>query len=89
MHFDQRVPGYSVNNSGLVECHNQDEIKAQEGLLKELMAQSATAIFTGRGIVGISLPVRIFEPKSLLEREARYFAYVPLYLNKAVQTTDP
>ena len=53
------------------------------------MAQSATAIFTGRGIVGISLPVRIFEPVSLLEREARYWSYVPYYLKRAASIKDP
>lgn len=96
--FDQRIaglsvekrrPGYIVNAEGVVECYNQEEIKAQEGLLGELMSQSATALFTGRGIVGISLPVRIFEPVSLLEREARYWSYVPFYLKKAASLRDP
>lgn len=87
--IEQRHPGYNIDPKGVIECNNLEEIKAQDGLLSDLMSQSATALFTGRGIVGISLPVRIFEPVSLLEREARYWGHVPYYLKKAASTKDP
>lgn len=39
----------------------------------------------GRGIVGVSLPCKIFEPTSLVERITRWWGFLPLYLAKAVE----
>jgi hypothetical protein len=40
-------------------------------------------------MVGVSLPVRIFEPRSMIERINDFWAYTPLYLSAAAQMTDP
>ncbi len=43
----------------------------------------------GRGIVGISLPVRIFERRSLIEKLCDVWATGPNYLKKAALERDP
>lgn len=43
-------------------------------------------LIKGQGIVSISLPVRIFEPRSTLERICDNWAFLPIYLKKASQT---
>jgi hypothetical protein len=39
----------------------------------------------GRNVVAISLPVRIFEPRSTLERICDTWGLVPIYFAKAAQ----
>jgi len=49
----------------------------------------AKNIYDGKGVVGISLPVRIFEPRSTLERIIDWWSFAPTYLTKAANATDP
>jgi len=37
-------------------------------MFKDLIKKLASQIYKGQGVVGISLPVRIFEPRSLTDR---------------------
>ena len=39
--------------------------------------------------MNVSLPIKIFEPRSFLEKTAADFAYSPFFLNKAYAATDP
>jgi hypothetical protein len=45
-------------------------------------------VFSGQSVIGISLPVRIFEPRSLLERICDWYGFAPVYLKQAAKTTD-
>jgi hypothetical protein len=45
-------------------------------------------IFTGQGMVNMSLPVRIFEPRSTLERIADNFAFLNSYVKKAEEAKN-
>jgi len=49
----------------------------------------AKNLIDGKGVVGISLPVRIFEPRSTLERIVDWWSYGPTYLKNAALSTDP
>lgn len=53
-------------------------------MIKKIMQSVAE----GRGIVGVSLPVRIFEPRSLLERIVDWWAFAPHMLSQA-HSLDP
>ena len=37
----------------------------------------------GKDIIGLSLPVRIFEPRSVIERITDWWAFLPIYLPRA------
>lgn len=56
-------------------------IKKFKGLVGEIISQ----VF--KALVGkpISLPVKIFEPKSTLQRICDYWSFAPLFLNKAAE----
>jgi hypothetical protein len=43
----------------------------------------------GKHVVGVSLPVRIFEPRSTLERMVDWWCTAPLFLKQAGETNDP
>ena len=54
-----------------------------KGVVKDVISQAASNIFSGQSVIGISLPVRIFEPRSLLERICDWYGYGPIFLKKA------
>lgn len=65
-----------------------DEIKTQEGLIMNLMRDVGRTLMEGKNIVGISLPVIIFEPRSTLERITDNWAFLPIYLRMASSIKD-
>ena len=47
------------------------------------MKQAGKQLYEGKNMVSISLPVRIFEPRSTLERICDWWSYLPIYLRLA------
>ena len=84
--LEERKPGYKITKSGGVECCNPDEIKSQEGIVIELMKTAGKTLMEGKNSVGISLPVRIFEPRSTIERICDGWSFGPIYLNRAANS---
>lgn len=65
------------------EGYKSNAIEKQKGIFKDVLSKAASNVFTGKSIIGISLPVRIFEPRSLLERICDWYGFGPLFLKKA------
>ena len=55
----------------------------------DILSKLAKSISNGRGVVGISLPVRIFEPRSLIERITELWSFAPCFLSQAAKITNP
>lgn len=72
-----------------MECFHRDELKCQEGIVIDLMKSAGKQLLEGKNVVGISLPVRIFEPRSTIERICDWWAFAPIYLKAAGRVTDP
>ena len=51
-----------------------------KGIFADLIKSFSEAIATGKGLVGVSLPIRIIEFKSYLERIVSSFSFSPSYL---------
>jgi len=73
---------------GSIEMYNHDILKRQKQVLGSLIKQFGSALFTGKSIMNISLPVSIFEARSQIEREAYSLLYAPAFLEKAGSITD-
>lgn len=58
-------------------------MKCQEGIVFDLMKSAGKQLMEGKNVVGISLPVRIFEPRSTIERVCDWWAFGPIYLARA------
>ena len=58
-------------------------MEKQKGVVKDVLSKAAANVFSGQSIIGISLPVRIFEPRSLLERICDWYGFAPVYLRQA------
>ena len=73
---------------GLI-CVDQEAIAKQKGVIGDVFKQVVSNISKGLGAVSISLPVRIFEPRSTAERLVDRFSFCPLLLTPASRLTDP
>jgi len=77
---------YTKNPDGTFEMINKVHLKKQKQVLGFLMKQFGSNLFLGKPINGVSLPVTIFEPRSILERQANSFMYAPHFLGLGGQT---
>ena len=70
-----------------VYCLNQEVVDKQSGIIKEVLTQLTKCIWSGTAM-SLSLPIRIFEPRSYLERYTDWFAFAPILLTKAGACKD-
>lgn len=85
---DEVLAAFKVNDNGYLECTDEAIIEGNKGVIPYVLKQLAKNVFTGKGIVSISLPVRIFQPKSLLERILDACSFVPTFFKKAWEVDD-
>jgi hypothetical protein len=64
-------------------------MEKQRGVLKHFLSKLGTNIMSGSGIMNVSLPINIFDERSLLEVLAHQCRLSPYFLEKAGQTKDP
>lgn len=74
---------FSKEKDGDLRLTNKDLVDRQKGILAYVIRKAASQILEGKSIVGLSLPVRIFEPRSILERLSDLWTFAPHYLTKA------
>ena len=86
---DEIFHGLEALPSGELKLVDPDILKSQKGLIKDALSSILKSVSEGRGVVGASLPIRIFEPRSLIERISDLWMCAPNYLIPATQTTDP
>lgn len=87
--LNERLKNYVRYREGGVECRNLEEIRAQDGLFLELMKRAGKQLLEGKNIVGVSLPVKIFEPRSTLTRLTDLWGTAYEYINKASECFNP
>ena len=78
---------YLIKDYQGVYCLNQEVIDKQSGIIKEVITQLTKCLWSGTAM-SLSLPIRIFEPRSMLERYTDWFAFAPELLTKAGECTD-
>jgi hypothetical protein len=59
--------------SGGLRCTDEEAMERQKGVLKDVVKEFAKNFIKGLGISHMSLPVRMFEPRSTIQRVADYF----------------
>ena len=78
---------YLIKDYYGVYCLNQEVIDKQSGIIKEVVTQLTKCLWSGTAM-SLSLPIRIFEPRSMLERYTDWFSFAPDLLNKAGTCKD-
>lgn len=87
--LEDLLAGMEQPEDGGLKCADKEIISKQKGVLGSLLAQAAKSVFQKGGFVRISLPVRIFEPRSTLDRILDAWRLAPTYLTRAAQQKDP
>lgn len=80
--------GLERDPEGGLVCVDPEALKRQEGVATHVIKQLGWALLKGLGAVSISLPIRIFEPRSTCERLIDRFSFAPVFLTKAAAMSD-
>ena len=87
--LEERLKSYIRNPEGGVECKNYEELHSQDGIILDMMKRAGKQLLEGKNIVGISLPVKIFEPRSTLTRLMDIWGTGYKYFNQAAEISNP
>uniref|UniRef100_A0A0G4F0S0 PH domain-containing protein n=1 Tax=Chromera velia CCMP2878 TaxID=1169474 RepID=A0A0G4F0S0_9ALVE len=77
-----------VSHYGGLKLIDQDLLDKQKGVASDMLRQAASLIAQARPLTQISLPVRVFEGRSLLQRVADLWGFGPAFLPLAARYTD-
>jgi hypothetical protein len=69
--------------TGGYKSEDWEQIKAQREVAWDLIKQMGQNLTNGRSIINVTMPARIFEPRSYLQRIADGWCYAPIYLTQA------
>ena len=61
---------------GLI-CTNEEALNKQKGILSHVAKEAVKLAMAGKGIAHISLPIKIFEPRSSIHRMADLWTFAP------------
>ena len=86
--YDQDyLKDYLIKDYYGVYCLNQEVVDKQIRIIKEVITQLTKCLWSGTAM-SLSLPIRIFEPRSMLERYTDWFSFATDLLNKAGSCKD-
>jgi hypothetical protein len=83
----ERVP--EADAAGGYKFSDPAAIAEQRGVVWDMLKQVASNVTEAKNLVNVSLPVRIFEARSYLERITDSWCYAPVFLSKAAAEKDP
>eukprot|EP00826_Nyctotherus_ovalis_P002050 TRINITY_DN10389_c0_g1_i11.p1 TRINITY_DN10389_c0_g1~~TRINITY_DN10389_c0_g1_i11.p1 ORF type:complete len:455 (-),score=103.04 TRINITY_DN10389_c0_g1_i11:136-1500(-) len=79
------LEGFSIPPEGGLACSDKEVLKRQSGVISSLVKQ----MIKNFSIEKMSLPVRIFEPRSMSDRVVDLWRFAPRYLSEASMKQDP
>ena len=77
-----QLNGYVFLKEGGLQCVDQRVLSNQRGVIMEVIASVTACLVKGKGIVGLSLPIRLFEPRSTLERMLDRWSFMPVFMRE-------
>lgn len=85
---DVILSGFEADESGAIICNDKEALDRQKGVLAHVAKQIAMNLLKGLSISHISLPIKIFEPRSSIQRICDLWTFAPRYLKEAGRTED-
>mmetsp|Transcript_4225 Transcript_4225/g.15173 ORF Transcript_4225/g.15173 Transcript_4225/m.15173 type:complete len:438 (-) Transcript_4225:311-1624(-) len=79
-------------DSGGLHCHDKELVNKRgllQDLIKQLTLDMPSNLIKGKNLLTISMPVRIFEPRSFLEKILDTWYEAPVHLSNAADASDP
>ncbi len=80
MKKEEILKGFKEAPEGGLICTDEEAMERQKGVLIEVVKQLAMCMLKGLTLSHISMPVKIFEPKSSLQRLMDMWSFAPKYL---------
>jgi hypothetical protein len=89
--YENHVASHFVQSPGDTSLTFVDikTMEKQRGVLKHFLTKIGSNLLSGSGIMNVSLPINLFDQRSLLEAFAHQSRLSPYFLEKAGQTDDP
>ena len=82
--YETLYNGFEITKTGEFKLVDEDKIRRYKGLISEMIKKITQSVADGRGMVGVSLPVRIFEPRSTIERITDLWGYLNNYVSRCI-----
>lgn len=91
MKYEEHCTSHFIQSPGdqSLKFIDQRTIDKQRGIIKHFLTKIGTNILSGSGIMNVSLPISIFDERSLLEVFAHQMRLSPYFLEKAGETDSP
>ena len=80
---------FQKHDTAALAYTNDQDISNQRTVILYLAKKIGVNILSGRSIMNVSLPIRVFEPRSFLEKTGKDFSNTPYFLEKAYACSDP
>ena len=74
---------------GGVGFTDRAELERQRHVVGHMLRQVGSNFMEGKDLVSVSLPIRLFEPRSFMQRLTEDWSYCTLFLRAAALATDP
>jgi hypothetical protein len=78
-----------VPEAGGLIYTDEEQLEKQKGILSHVIKQLAVNMLKGLSMSHTSLPIRIFEPRSTIQRICDLFTFSSKYLKDAAMNKDP
>lgn len=85
---DGFLKGFTILDNKGIRCDDEEVVENQSGIISDVVKQLSKNIFKGAGTMTLSLPIKIFSPKTQQERDVDIWAFAPTCLKKAGQSSD-
>lgn len=83
---DGFLKGFTIVDDEGIRCDDEEIVKKQSGIISQVVKQLTTNLF--KGLTSLSLPIKVFEPISQLERDIHWWSFAPVFLSKAGKESD-
>jgi hypothetical protein len=64
-------------------CTDEEQLGKQRGVLSHIVKQVAMNMLKGLSMSHLSLPIKIFEPRTTIQRIIDMFSFAPKFLKEA------
>lgn len=85
---DLILRGFDYPECGGLICTDEEMLNKQKGVLSHVVKQLAVNLMKGLSISHISLPIKIFEPRSSIQRICDLWTFAPVFLKKAALSNN-
>ena len=86
--IEEKLKEFNMDKDGSLKIASKDLRDKQKAVLKKVFTQAAAKLLEGKNVVGLSLPVNIFQPRSSIERCCDLFRFFPYYMGKVQKSSD-